>query len=108
MRSFSWAPNRDLNDKANKDNKKRRQERPAWMYHFVQMTHISPHCAGILYKCLQNLEKKVSKIVVLSSSTKEVHFKDVRHMGEVNKSIKLINEKFEDMKKERKEKERDI
>ena len=29
-------------------------------------------------------------------------------MGEVNKSIKLINEKFEDMKKERKEKERDI
>ena len=78
------------------------------MYHFVQMTHISPHCAGILYKCLQNLEKKVSKIVVISSSTKEVHFKDVRHMGEVNKSIKLINEKFEDMKKERKEKERDI
>ena len=45
---------------------------------------------------------------MLSSSTKEVHFKDVRHMGEVNKSIKLINEKFEDMKKERKEKERDI
>ena len=31
----------------------------------------SPRCAGILYSCFQNLEKKVNEIFELSSSTKE-------------------------------------
>ena len=57
----------------------------------------SPHPAGILYSCLQNLGKKVNKIFELSSSTKEAQIKGAKHMEEVNESIKFINEKFEDM-----------
>ena len=65
----------------------------------------SSRCASILYSCLQNLEKKVNKTSELSSSTKEAHIKGTRHMEEVNESIKFINEKFEEMEGDRKEKE---
>ena len=68
----------------------------------------SPRCAGILYSCLQNLGKKLNEIFELSSSTKEAQIKGVRHMGEVNESIKFINEKLEEMKADRKEKQRQI
>lgn len=44
----------------------------------------------------------------LSSLTKEAHTKGARHMEEVNKFIKFINEKFEEMEQDRKEKERQI
>ena len=57
---------------------------------------------------MQNLEKKLNEIFELSSSTKEAQIKGVRHMGEVNESIKFINEKLEKMKADRKEKERQI
>ena len=39
---------------------------------------------------------------------KEVQIKGVGHMEEVNESIKFINEKFEEMEADRKEKERQI
>ena len=57
---------------------------------------------------MQNLEKKVNKISELSSSTKEAQIKGARHMEKVNEFIKFINEKFEEMKADRKEKERQI
>ena len=66
----------------------------------------SPCCAGILYSCLQSLEKKVNQIFELSSSMKEAQINDTRHMEEVNESVKLINEKFEEIEADlRKEKE---
>ena len=54
------------------------------------------------------MEKKVNKIFELSSSTKEAQIKSARHMEEVNESIKFINEKFEEMEADRKEKEKQI
>ena len=39
----------------------------------------------------------------LSSSTKEAQIKGTRHMEKVNESIKFINEKFEMMEADRKE-----
>ena len=47
----------------------------------------SPCCAGILYSCLQNLEKKVNEIFQLSSSTKEARIKGVKHMEEVKEKF---------------------
>ena len=58
----------------------------------------SPRYAGILYSCLQNLEKKLNEIFELSSSTKESQIKGDRHMEDVNESIKFINEKFKYLK----------
>ena len=68
----------------------------------------SPRCAGILYSCFQNLEKMVNKIFEISSSTKEAQIKGARHLEEVNESIKFINEKFEEMEADRKEREQQI
>ena len=39
---------------------------------------------------------------------KEAQIKGAKHMEEVNESIKFINEKFEEMKADRKEKEQQI
>ena len=54
------------------------------------------------------MEKKVNKIFELSSSTKEAQINGARHMEEVNESTKFFNEKFEEMERDRKEKERQI
>ena len=53
-------------------------------------------------------KKKVNDIFELSSSTEEAPIKDARHMEEVNESIKFINEKFEEMGADRKEKEQQM
>ena len=50
----------------------------------------------------------VNESFELSSSTKETQIKGARNMEEVNESIKFINEKFEEMEADRKEKERQI
>ena len=57
---------------------------------------------------MQDLEKEVNEIFEVSSSTKEAKIKGARHREEVNESIKFINEKFEEMEAEKKEKERQI
>ena len=55
---------------------------------------IESQVALVFYNCLQNL----NKISEISSSMKKAQIKGIRHMEEVNKSIKFINEKFEEMK----------
>ena len=78
IKSFFDRQKRDLNDKLNEDNERKK----VWESSLNALlskddTDIfdegieSPHCAGILYSCLQNLEKKVNEICELTSSTKE-------------------------------------
>lgn len=50
------------------------------------------------------MEKKVNEIPELSFLTKKAQIKGARHVEEVNKSIKLINEKFEEIEEGRKKK----
>ena len=54
------------------------------------------------------MEKKVNEVFELSSSPKEGQIKGARHIKDVNESIKFINEKFEEMEADRKEKEQQI
>ena len=54
------------------------------------------------------LDEKENEIFELSSSTKEAQIKGARHMDKVNESTKFINEKFEEMEADRKDKERKI
>ena len=104
IKSFFDRQKRDLNDKSNEDNERKKVRESSLntslskddTYIFEEGIE-SPCCAGILYCCLQNLEKKVNEIFELSSSTKEAQIKGARHMEEVNESIKFINEKFEEM-----------
>ena len=104
IKSFFDRQKRDLSDKSNKDNERKKVRESSLNTSLSKDdTDIfeegieSPRCAGILYSCLQNLEKKVNEIFELSSSTKEAQIKGARHMEEVNESIKFINEKFEEM-----------
>ena len=68
----------------------------------------SPRCAGILYNCLKNLDIQVKAIHQLSMSTKESQIKGTKQLEEVTKSIKFINDKFEEFEKERKENKQEI
>ena len=105
--SFFDRQKRDLSDKSNEDDKRKKvrergRERESSLNTSLSKDDIdifeegieSPHWAGIVYSCLQKLEKKVNEIFGLSSSTKEVQIKGARHMEEINESIKFINEKF--------------
>ena len=54
------------------------------------------------------MEKKINEDFELSYSPKEIQIKGTRHMNDVNEFIKFINEKFEEMEADRKEKEQQI
>lgn len=61
---------------------------------------IESQVALVFYNCLQNL----NKISEISSSMKKAQIKGIRHMEEVNKSIKFINENFEEMESRKNDK----
>ena len=52
---------------------------------------------------MQSFEKKVNKILELSSSKQKAQIKGAKHMEEINESVKFINEKFKEMEADRKE-----
>ena len=115
IKSFLEREKHDLRDKSNKDDerkKAREREREQLICISFSKGHTdifeegieSLHCAGILYNCLQNLEKKLSKISEISSSTKEAKIKGAGPMEEVDKAIKFINKKLEEMQEDRKQK----
>ena len=64
----------------------------------------NPHVVLVFYTTMQNLKKKIKKIFDLSSLTKEAQMKGARHMEEVTKFNKIINENFGEMEEDRKEK----
>ena len=115
IKSFFVRQKRDLSDKSNEDGERKKGKESILNVSLSKDgTDIfeegieSPRCAGTLYSCFQNLEKKVNKFFERSSSTKEPQIKGARHMKEFNESIKFINAKFEEMEADRKEKDRKI
>ena len=68
----------------------------------------SSRCVSILYDCLKNLDKKVNKIHLLSTTLNDAQIKGTQQLKEVNDTIKFINDKFEEFKAGRREKEWEI
>ena len=66
IKSFFDRQKRDLSDKSNEDDEKKNGERESGLNTSLSKDDTdvfeegikSPCCAGILYNCLQNLEKK--------------------------------------------------
>ena len=94
IKSFFERQNRDLSDKSNENDKRKKARQSSLNVSLSRDdTDIfeegleSPRCAGVLYNCLQNLEKKANEISELTSSTKEAQIKGARHMEEVDKFI---------------------
>ena len=109
IKSFSDKQKRNLSDKSNEGDERKKVRESSFNVSFSKDdTDIfeeeveSQRCAGILYSCLQNLEKQLNKILELSTLRKEAHIKDARHMEEVNESIKFLNKKFDEMEADRK------
>ena len=90
IKSFFDRQKRDLSDKSNEDDERKKTRESSLNVSLSKDgTDIfeegieSPRCAGILYGCLQTLEKKVNKIFELSYLRKEAQIKGARHMEEV-------------------------
>ena len=115
LRSYFGSKKKDLNDKSNdRDERKKAKESnldlslnqdgaDAFSGGFD-----SPRCASILYDCLNNLDKKVNEIHLLSTTTNDAQIKGTRQLMEVNGAIKFINENFEEFEADRKKKEQEI
>ena len=62
----------------------------------------SEDCAAILYNCMKNIESKMKELITNSQDMKERQIKGERQLNELTNSI---NEKFEELEKDKKEKE---
>ena len=62
----------------------------------------SGDCVAILYNCVKNIESKMKELITNSQDMKERQIKGERQLNELTNSI---NEKFEELEKDKKEKE---
>ena len=62
----------------------------------------SEDCVAILYNCMKNTESKMMELITNSQDMKERQIKGERQLNELTNSI---NEKFEELEKDKKEKE---
>ena len=62
----------------------------------------SEDCVSILYNCIKNIESKMKELITNSQDMKERQIKGERQLNELTNPI---NEKFEELEKDKKEKE---
>ena len=67
-----------------------------------------PDCKEILFNCLKNLEAKVMEIYEQGNENKNMHIKGEKQLVVPAESVKFMTSKFDELKKNRKEKEKII
>ena len=65
-------------------------------------------CKEILFNCLKNLEAKVMEIYEQRNENKNMHIKGEKQLVVPAESVKFMKSKFDELKKDRKEKEKII
>ena len=65
-------------------------------------------CKEILFNCLKNLEAKVMEIYEQGNENKNMHIKGEKQLVVPAESVKFMKSKFDELKKDRKEKEKII
>ena len=65
-------------------------------------------CKEILFNCLKNLEAKVMEIYEQGNENKNMHIKGEKQLVVPAESVKFMTSKFDELKKNRKEKEKII
>ena len=68
----------------------------------------SPGCREILFNCLKNLEPKVMELNEQGNENKNMHIKDEKKFVDLAESVKSMTLKFDELEKDRKEKEKII
>ena len=115
LRSYFGSKKKELGDKSN-DRDERKKAKESNLDLSLNQDDAdafsggidSPRCASILYDCLNNLDKKVNEIHLLSTTTNDAQIKGTQQLMEVNGAIKFINENFEEFEADRKKKEQEI
>ena len=64
----------------------------------------SADCRKVLFDCLKNLEQKMNDLYMLANSNKEMQIKDDKQLIDLTPSVEFLTTKFDQLKKERKEK----
>ena len=109
----SSAKERDLRDtsKTDEDPKKIREASSA---SFVDEGDVfnegidSSSYREILFNCLKILEAKIMEIYEQRNENKNMHIKDKKQLIDLAESVKFITSKFDELEKDRKEKEKII
>ena len=65
-------------------------------------------CWEILFNCLKNLEAKVMEIYEQGNENKNIHIKGEKQLVDLAESVKFMASKFDELGKDRKEKEKII
>ena len=65
-------------------------------------------CREILFNCLKNLEAKVMEIYEQGNENKNMHIKGEKQLVDLAESVKFMTSKFDELEKDRKEKEKII
>ena len=68
----------------------------------------SSGCREILFNCLKNLEAKVMEIYEQGDENKNMHIQDEKRLVDFAESVKFMTSKFDELDKDRKEKEKII
>ena len=66
----------------------------------------SPECKEILFNCLRNLQEKVTEILNLAQDMRDIQIKGDRQLEELKSSVEVMSGKFDEYKKDQKEKEK--
>ena len=61
----------------------------------------SPDCVEILFNCIKNVEKQIVEIFSKTEETKNSQMKAEHHQRELNKTVTVISEKFDEYKREK-------
>ena len=65
----------------------------------------SADCRKVLFNCLKNLEQKMNDLYMPANSNKEMQVKGDKHLIELTFSVEFLTSKFDELEKERKEKD---
>ena len=92
---------RDLNGDSNPEGEKKKIRDDS-----SASTTELPECKEILFNCLRNLQEKVTEIFNLAQNTRNMQIKGDKQLEELKSSVKVMSDKFDEYKKDRKEKEK--
>ena len=58
-------------------------------------------CVAILVNCIKNVEKGIVEIFIKTEETRNSQIKGEQHVMELNKTVTLLSEKFDEYKREK-------
>ena len=111
LKSYFGSKKRRLSDESNDGDKQKKAKEDNLDLPLNQCDSEgidSARCASILYECLKSLEKNVNERQLLSTTANDAQIKSTQQLKKVNDAIKLINEKFEELEADRREKEQEM